>query len=329
MKLLITIISTFFVVQLYAQQLPQYSQYFRNQVMMNPGAYGMYDFTDITLGGRYQWVGFDNSPKTAYGYFSTVLNSKKSRYNPSLRTSNGPFRNPRVSTGKVKHALGGQIVIDEYGAFRQYSFAGVYAIHMPLTRTTNLSFGTKVGISNNSFLQERATVLTQMAGYNGPAMSDPEYDSYIANQSNLNYLDIGAGFYYYGDRFFVGVSSDQLTQDLVSFGSGTADFDPTMHFNFTGGYKFDLNDNVTLMPAVLIKYMKPAPLSIEGSLQFEYQEWLWFGLSYRHTDAVVGMVGCNISERFKFGYSYDFTISRLNQMNSGGHEVILGIMLGR
>ena len=57
----------------FGQQLSQYSQYNSNQFMVNPGAAGMYDFTDITIGGRYQWAGFSNAPMTAYAYGSTVL----------------------------------------------------------------------------------------------------------------------------------------------------------------------------------------------------------------------------------------------------------------
>jgi type IX secretion system PorP/SprF family membrane protein len=179
------------------------------------------------------------------------------------------------------------------------------------------------------FIQERATVLTAMPGYSGPAMNDPEYDAFIANQSSLNYLDIGAGLYFYSKDMYIGVSADQLTRDVVKFGSGTANFDPNIHFNFTAGYKFPLNNNLTLMPSVLVKLLSPAPPSIEGSLQFEYKEWLWFGASYRHTDAMVAMIGCNISERFKFGYSFDFSLSQFNKYTSGGHELILGLMLGR
>lgn len=313
----------------FGQQLPQYSQYNRNQFMANPGAAGMYDFTDITIGGRYQWAGFDNAPMTAYAYGATVLSRPKIRYNPSLRTSNGPVAAPKVNTGKLKHAVGGQIIADQYGAFRDISFAGTYAIHLPVTNKHNLSFGTKVGLSNSMFLQERATVLTSMAGYTGPATTDPEYDAFLANQSSLNYLDIGAGFYFYSEDMYIGISADQLTRDMVKFGSGTANFDPNMHFNIMAGYRFDLNDNLTLMPSALVKIMSPAPVAVEGSLQFEYKEWLWFGASYRHTDAVVAMLGCSISERFKFGYSFDFSLSKFNNYTAGGHELILGIMLGR
>lgn len=313
----------------FSQQLPQYSQYQRNQIMFNPGAAGSYDFIDITVGGRYQWVGFDNAPKTAYIYGSTVINKPKVRYNPSLRTSAGPVANPKVSTGRVKHAVGGQIVMDQYGAFQKMSFAGIYAIHLPVTEKSNISLGTKLGLSNNQFLQDRAVVLTQMPGYNGPAMTDPEYDAFIANQSSLNYFDLGMGLYYYSDDMYIGISADQLTRDMVSFGSGTANFDPNMHFNVSAAYKIPMGDNFTLMPSVIAKFMSPAPLSIEGGLQLEYKEWIWGGLSYRHTDAAIIMVGMNINEKFKFGYSYDLTLSQIKTYSTGSHEIILGIMLGR
>lgn len=312
-----------------AQQLPQYSQYLRNQFMVNPAAAGVYDFYDIAIGGRYQWAGFDNAPMTAYAYGATTLPFKKVRYNPSLRTSQGPVRNPEVALGKLKHAIGAQIVADQYGAFRKLSFAGTYAIHLPLSRKMSMSFGTKLGLSNSTFLQDRATILTQMPGYTGPALTDPEYDAFIANQSSKNFMDIGAGIYLYTKEFFFGFSADQLTRDMVSFGSGTANFDPNMHFMGTVGYKFPISQNMTLMPAALIKIMTPAPLSIEGSIQLEYKEWLWFGMSYRHTDAVVAMLGCNLSEKFKFGYSFDYSLSDFNDYTAGGHEIVLGLMLGR
>jgi len=313
----------------FSQQLPQYSQYARNQFMVNPGAAGVYDFFDVAVGGRFQWLGFDHAPSTTYAYGSSTLPFKKVRYNPSLRTSNGPIRNPEIKTGKLKHAVGAQVVGDIYGAFQKLSFAGTYAIHLPVSRTHNISFGTKIGLSNNSFLQSRAVVLTQMAGYTGPLVTDPEYDAFVADQSNINTLDIGAGFYFYSKDLFIGVSADQLTRDMVSFGTGTVNFDPNMHFMFTAGYKFPISENLSLMPSALVKLMSPAPLAIDGSLQLEYKEWLWCGVTYRHTDAIVAMLGLNISEKFKFGYSYDYALSKFNDYSSGGHEIVLGLMLGR
>lgn len=314
--------------QLFGQQIPQYSQYLRNQFMINPAAAGVYDFLDITMSGRWQWAGFDESPRTAYLSASTLLGKRvKPYYNPALRTSSGIVRNPEIKTGKLKHAIGGQLLADQYGAFRRMNVSGTYALHIPVSKNYNLSFGTRLGLSNNTFLSSKAQVLNIVdptQGYN-----DQTYDDLYSSNSNKFIMDLGVGFYLYSKNLFFGICADHLSKDFVEFGSGTANFNTQMHFNATMGYKFPISDNLTLMPAVLAKVMTPAPLSFEGSMQLEYKEWLWMGVSYRHTDAVVGMVGLNISDKFKFGYSYDFSTSRIKKFTSGGHEIVLGLMLGR
>lgn len=288
--------------------------------MLNPGAAGIYEFTDMTLSGRMQWLGFENAPKTTYVSVATIVTPKpRQRYNPSLHISTGPVRNPEIKTGYIKHAVGGQLIADQYGAFRQIQFSGTYAVHIPFSKKINMSLGTKIGLSMHTFLPERAQVLNPLI--------DNTYTNYTINQGNRTNLDIGSGLYVYSKKMFAGISVDQLSKDFVSFGSGTADFDAKMHFNIMGGYKILVNEDVSITPAFLMKYMKPVLPTIEGSIQFEYKEWAWLGVSYRYRDAVIGMLGLHISQRFKFGYSYDFSISKFSTNSSGGHELILGIML--
>ena len=320
----------------FGQQLPQYSQFSRNPVVVNPGAVGAYDNIDITMGGRYQWLGFGNlesqgtvSPRTAYLYGSGILSRTKVRYNPALRISNGPIRSPQRSTGKAKHALGGQMVMDSYGAFQTLQAAAMYAVHIPINRNVNMSLGLKAGMTNHSFLWENAQVLSTMPNQSGVA--DPVYDAFFAGGSGASswIMDVGAGFYVYSQKFHVGIAADRLTKDMVSTlsGAGTANFNPEMHFNLVGGYTFDLNQDWSMTPSLLAKMMSPAPLTVEGNLMFDYKQWLWFGASYRHKDAIVAMIGGNISNRFHVGYSYDYSISRFNQFSSGGHEVVLGFRM--
>lgn len=324
----IIIILTFSGV-VYGQQLPQFSQFHRNQSMSNPGATGAYDFLDITLGSRYQWLGFNNdvqgnvAPRTTYLNISNILRKEKIRYNPSLRTSCGSFEKPKVGTGKIKHAVGAQFIADEYGAFRNLAFSGTYAIHVPLSASTNLSLGTRVGMSNHNFLQSKAEVLSLMTG--GP--TDATYDQFVSQGFSRMFMDLNMGLYLYSDKFFFGISGNQLTQNLVSIGSGNTNFDPKMHFDLSGGVYIDLNDNMTIMPSVSTKYMSPAPLAIQLNVQMEYKRWLWYGVGYRHNDAVIAMVGGTINDRFKLGYSFDYSLSRFNNFTSGGHELVLGFVI--
>jgi type IX secretion system PorP/SprF family membrane protein len=314
---------------LMAQQLPQYSQYLRNQYMVNPGSAGLYNFLDITMSGRWQWAGFTNAPMTAYIAGSSPINSKAAKYNPSLRVSSTDFRvnsahpakNPEITTGKLKHAVGGQMVVDQYGAFRKMHLSGTYAIHVPVFKGHNLAMGVKLGLANNAFLQNKVDLLND---------NDPTYSAYTGAGTNKYFLDLGAGLYLYSSRLFIGISADQLTKDYVSFGSGqTLEFDQHFHYYLIGGYKFQINENFTITPATLIKMMAPAPISGEFTLQLEYKEFLWGGLGYRHGDSMLAMFGMNFSKNFKFGYSFDFTLSRIRAYSAGGHQLVLGLMIGR
>jgi type IX secretion system PorP/SprF family membrane protein len=235
--------------------------------------------------------------------------------------------NPEIKTGKLKHTIGGQLLADQYGAFRKLSFSGTYSLHIPLSKKLNLAFGVKLGLSSNNFLADKAQVLNVVN--TSLTYTDPTYTNFLSNQSSKQILDIGSGLYLYGKGFFMGISAEQLTRDLVEFGSGTANFNPQIHYQFITGYKIKTGENWTITPSLLAKYMTPSPISLDFNLQTEYKEWLWFGLGYRHTDALIGMIGMNINSRFKFGYSYDFSLSKFNNYSSDGHELTLGLMLGR
>lgn len=330
MKYIFSILTLLFLVfNLVGQQLPQYSQFHRNQVMFNPGATGAYDFLDITLGMRYQWLGFSNdiqgnvAPRTGYVNFANVIAPKKVKYNPGIRVSQGPVEKPNMGTGEIKHAVGFQAIADEVGAFRDLSFNGTYAIHLPLTEQTNMSFGTRLGLTNHAFLQDKAQVLSNMNGTG----TDAVYNNFLTGNGNRMFMDINAGLFVYNNRFFVGLAGHQLTRDLISIGSDMMNFDPRMHFDFAGGVYIPLNENLTIMPSAIVKYMHTVPPAIQANLQLEYQRWLWFGGGYRLDDAVMIMLGGNINEQFKIGYSFDYSTSRFNNYSSGGHEIVLGFML--
>jgi len=327
MKKIMSFILIFWSFFALSQQMPQYSQFNRNQFIVNPAAAGVSNYTDISLGGRWQWVGVNDGPKSTYLAFSMPVKVKTRYYNPGIRTSTGPLKNAKIETGRLKHTIGGQLIADQYGAFRKLAFSGTYALHLPMNENFNLSFGLKVGLSNNTFLSDKAQVLNIID--NSQTYTDNTYANYTSDQSNKYILDLGAGLYFYGKGFYVGLSSQQLTKDFVEFGKGTANFSPQVHYNLISGYRVKLNDDLTLIPNVLLKYMYPAPLSIDVNLQAEYKERVWFGLGYRHTDALIALFGINVNNRFKMGYSFDFSLSRFKNYSSGGHELVLGVMLGK
>jgi type IX secretion system PorP/SprF family membrane protein len=330
MKRLIYIVAviTLTVSSLQAQQLAQFSQFQQNQGVLNPAAVGAHDYLAVNLGTRYQWTGLSNdvqgsvAPRSIFVNGEYVLNSQGNSYNPSLKGRGK--KNSTLGTGELKHSFGAQLVGDEYGAFRNTAFNGTYSIHLPINRKTNLSFGTRVGFTNHSFLQDKARVLSDLEG---GGVVDQTYQSVLADGSSRTFLDISAGAYLYAELFFVGFAAHQLTRDIASVGSGITNFNPTTHFDVSGGVNIPINEDVKLSPMVLTKFMGPSrPVVLYSLLQIDYQDTFWGGIGYRHTDAMVGMAGMKLNNRFRIGYSFDLSLSRINTINSGGHELVLGVI---
>lgn len=299
-----------------AQQMQQLSQYLQNPYLINPAAAGLTDFVDLNLSFRQQWVGFENSPQTFYFSGNSTVGriSSAPKYSASLRTSrNAAPKNTGIRTGKMRHAVGGNIMMDNYGAFGRLMFNGSYAIHIPITKGMNIAAGVGLGMSNMRFIQDRVTMLDP---------NDNTYATFLGNSQKRSFFDVFTGVYLYTEALTVGYSNAQLMQNKLYYGDPT-DAKLNMHHFFMAGYRIAINDDFSLTPNVLLKYMNPAPAALDINLNANYQDKITGGFSYRHKDAIVGFLGVMFSN-FKIGYSYDYTISTLRKMNSGGHEIVVG-----
>ena len=141
------------------------------------------------------------------------------------------------------------------------------------------------------------------------------------------FLTVNSGLFVYSNKFFIGLSGNQFTKGMVSIGNGITNFNPVMHFDLTAGMKFKVNQSWVLMPAISTKLMKPVFPTIQFNLQANYNEKIWAGIGLRYKDALIGMFGINVKEKFRIGYSFDYTTSRISNFTSGGHELILGFKL--
>jgi len=60
----------------------------------------------------------------------------------------------------------------------------------------------------------------------------------------------------------------------------------------------------------------------------QYRDLVWVGASYRIEDSFGGMLGINMSNTVNISYSYDYTVSRLNTVSKGTHEIVVGFLIG-
>ena len=327
-KLFATLCALSIMVTVYGQQLPQYTQFQKNPYLVNPAATGAHDMFNMSLGGRLQWVGLSNAPSTTYLYLSTPASKFRSafmnRTYGKVTRNNKSVKHPKMRIGGLVHGFGGQLLVDQFGAFRTLKFAGSYAVHLPINRTYTMSFGTNAGLSSHTFLSDKAQVLSTLTG---TGVNDAVYNAQV-NTGAQYVMDIDAGMYFYGNGFYAGFAAMNLTKDLVRFGNLNTNFSPVMHFFGSVGYKFMVNTRMDVTPGLLVKYVGNAPISVEANVLMDFREVFWTGITYRHLDAVAFLAGTTINEKFRIGYSFDLSISRLIKYNSGGHELFLSYVFG-
>ena len=305
----------------YSQQLPQYSQYMHNMYVVNPAAAGMNDYLDINLSTRQQWVGIDDAPKTYYLSATGVLGKREKDTGPSLSI---PISRPDLYAApaeagkrKLKHALGGIALVDEYGPFQRTFINLGYALHIPIGKKYNFSLGASLGCTDMQF--DLNSIKLKDA-------NDDTFNRFVGQGDQANMFDLNLGAMFYSDRLFMGYGLYQIMRNQISFGGNElSDARLADHHYVVAGYR--LGNNIGITPSAMLRYQGPAPLSFDLNMRVDYQQKFWLGLGYRHEDALVAMLGITIADLIRVGYSYDYTLSGLNTFSGGSHEIVLGLML--
>jgi len=101
------------------------------------------------------------------------------------------------------------------------------------------------------------------------------------------------------------------------------------HFYLQGGYKYNIDRNYDIEPSVLIKSVPHYDFIWDLDCRVIYQKMMWAGLgfrsSYKNVDAMLIFIGYNYNDMVNIGYSYDYTLSKLNSVSNGSHEIMLGV----
>lgn len=274
--------------EVYSQQDPHYTQYMYNTMSVNPAYAGSKGYGFFTALARTQWVGFEGAPDTqTLGYDAPI-----EAYNLGL---------------------GINFVNDKIGPAKETSLDANIAYHLMTGETSNLSFGLKLGGR-----------LLSVDPYSIGKIKD-RVDPNLPVINNKFLPTLGAGLFYYTNEFYAGLSVPNFLRtehyDLKADNGSIAV--ERFHFFLIAGYVFDLNDNIKFKPATILKAVSGAPLSLDVSANFLFNEKFRLGVAWRWDDSVSALVGVNLSERLQIGYAYDLTTSNYGNYNSGTHEIML------
>lgn len=319
-----------------AQQRPHYTQYVINPYIINPAITGIENYTDAKIGLRDQWVGLNGAPKTTYLTIHGPIG--KNDYRTSATSFRVPGENPRgkaywetYTAAEPHHGAGLTIINDQTGSFRFLTASATYAYHLGINPTTNLSGGFSAGITKVSIDRTKH----DFSGTGDP--NDPALGSALTGELTKIKPNVGVGLWLYSRDYFVGFAAQQVIPQTLSFTDDNSAiltkgrFVP--HLFLTAGYRFLINDDVNMIPSLMVKYISggsKTEFQPEANVKFQYRDLLWAGGSYRHEDGYAGMIGLNVSNTFNVSYAYDRsnTSTQLNDFNKGTHEIVLGFLIG-
>lgn len=269
-----------------AQQDAQYTQYMYNTVSINPGYAGTRGQMSIAALHRSQWVGLEGAPVTqTFNIHSPI--------------------------GYKGVGMGISVVNDRIGPTSETGFDADFSYTLKLAKETELSFGLKGSIN---LLDIRFSELNQFA-------QDITLQQDIDNRISPN---VGAGIYYHTNKFYAGLSVPRFLETSHFEESSLSTAKEQMNFYLITGYVWDLNPFLKFKPTILSKITQGAPLQVDMSANFMFDEKFILGAAYRWDAAFSGMVGFNVSNNFLIGIAYDREITELGNavFNDGSFEVI-------
>lgn len=295
----ISLVLLFNTVNAFAQD-PVFTQFFNDPLQVSPAFAGTTFAPKIHLNSRLQW------PSVGFAY-------------NTLSLSYDQFFHKR------KLGLGAFIQQDNAGAgiLNTLMVQGMVAYRLEITYGHYLKMGLSFGMIQRRLNWEKLIFSDQIDAVKGYL---EELGSLETKPEALTVFkpDLSIGLMYYSEHLYLGYSLHHANGPDVSFTNTQEAFSnglPVRHHLIVGGQIW-VNHHTYLSPAVLFSSqakINQVNFQLLGNIGTVYA-----GIGYRywvgHPDAVLTGIGVQYG-MFKIGYSYDLTVSGLNDSTGGSHEV--------
>ena len=300
---------TLFMMKANGQQTIQFSQYVFNGLAVNPAYAGYKEDWTVNLSSRTQWAGINGAPQTETASVDGVTNNIK---------------------GNV--GLGLIATLDQLGPESTTSVYANYAYRLRLDEldTKRICFGIGLGVSQYSL---------NGAEFNAIDTGDGSVPTGTVSQVTP---DFRFGIYYYSPGVYFGASVfNLLSKPLVNITDKTPILQEERTVYLTAGTLLPLSEYIDFKPSFMIKEDFKGPTNFDLTGNLVLNKAVWLGASYQtgfnvwnktnlqsgldETDAISAIVQIYINDHFRIGYSYDFTLSKLANYQSGSHELSLSI----
>lgn len=300
------VVALLFAFQAQAQD-PEVTQFFATPMYTNPAMTGTAFCSSGEPGGRFA-IDYRNQWPSLPGTFRTLVAGWDQHFDNLGGGLGLMFTKDVAGTGKLSRTT----------IHADYSFL------VPLGKTAYLRLGIEAALFQQGIDYARLKFGDQIDPTRGFVNPTGE----VFSSETKTYPNFSAGALIYTKNFYAGVASHNITEPNQSFENdpyGTLPRRYTAHAgvtipldnrrvsksNISPNALFMMQDNFTQINLGL--YINKGPL-VTG---------LWFRQSVGeagNSDALMALIGFR-KDRFKFGYSYDITVSSARSAVPGSHEV--------
>ncbi len=284
----------------------QFSQYYSVPLFLNPAMTGLTECYQAGVAARTQWTGLERPYTTGVAFAD-------------------------VSYPDLRQGFGVMAIYDDVGEPRLNTteLSLLYARHVALSNKVHLRLGLQgtstwrsVGYSDLVFSDQ----------FTGGVQTQNTTQDQVVESDRVQYFDLSAGlFFYHEESYFLGVATHHLTEPNQAFSTESK---LPRKLSVHGGYHINLSEanEWELTPGFLYRAQgKFDQLDLGAYASHKpFLVGLWFrSLLIKQTDGIRNVDALSIhagvkSGGFSFVYSYDYTLSSLeNRSTKGAHEITL------
>ncbi len=287
----------------------QYSMYMLNKYAFNPAYAGLDNSLSLTGVVRTQWTGLEGNPVTQNA-------------------------NAHLPLYILRGGFGINIENEVLGAERNTSASASYNFWLPISEKRILTIGMGGGITQKSL---DGTKLRSPGGQYSSGGAINHRDSYIPlGKETAMVPTFSAGIYYQSPSIEIGISTNNFSVsnfELSTKQDTIARIKTVQNYFAIFAGKFTVGDKVVVQPSLLAK-SDFTQTQVEFSTIVWYDDNIFGGASFRgyeskSVDAFAIIAGFKVNEHITLAYSYDVSLSQLNTVNGGSHEVIINYNLNR
>ncbi|MCG8391039.1 MAG: PorP/SprF family type IX secretion system membrane protein [Cytophagales bacterium] len=287
-------------------------QYFKIMPTFAPGLTGASNFLDIKTGTRSQWADVEGAPTTQFFAANGTIRPGRNayKYNSHQVDDTSPYAKKPVKIG-----LGGYVINDEVGEFRQTEGLISSAVHVNIHRDIHLSLGVSGGINHTRIDVDKLTVRDRA--------NDETYKNYLASGLRRNSLKFLFGLSAHSDQFYFSYAM----MNLYPSSEHRDVHDRQVAHHIIGGYSYALDSQFELIPNFHARKADQQRFLLDIGARVRYQRNAYAGISYRTNQYFVSMLGYVVNDLLDIGYSFEWASANSALTNSGGHEIVIGFRL--